>query len=156
MKNIFLIQVICIFLLTSCGFKVINQNVMQNFDIAEIETNGNSRVNYFIKNRLFLESKSSEKKLVKLKLTTKKEKIIKEKNIKNEVTKYQLNIIANVRLYLIAEDKSFKFNISESGEFSVKSIHSKTIFNEKKTLKVLSENIGDKIIEELTVKLNDL
>ena len=156
MKNIFLAHIICIFLLTSCGFKVVNQNLMQNFDIAEIETNGNSRINYFIKNRLLLESKNSEKKLVKLKLNTKKEKVIKEKNIKNEVTKYKLNIIAYVNLYLIAEDKSFDFSISESGEFSVKSIHSKTIFNEKKTLKTISESIGDKIIEELIVVLNDL
>ena len=156
MKNIFLVHIICIFLLTSCGFKVINQNLIQNFDIAEIETNGNSRINYFIKNRLLLESKNSEKKLVKLKLNTKKEKIIKERNIKNEITKYQLNIIAEVNLYLIAEDKSLQFKVSESGEFSVKSIHSKTIFNEKKTLKILSENISDKIIEEITIKLNDL
>ena len=155
MKNFFFIQVIFLFLLTNCGFKVINQNLTRNFDIAEIETIGNSRVNYFIKNRILLGSKNSEKKLIKLKLNTKKEKIIKEKNIKNEVTKYKLNIIAYVNLYLIAEDKSFDFSISESGEFSVKSIDSKTIFNEKKTLKTISESIGDKIIEELIVVLND-
>ncbi len=146
----------CIFLFTSCGFKVVNQNLIQNFDIAEIEADGNSRINYFIKNRLLLGSKNSEKKLIKLKLNTKKERIIEEKNIKNEVTKYQLNIVTDVSLYLIAEDKSFKFKVSESGQYSVGSIHSKTIFNEKKTLKALSENIGDKIIEELTVRLNDL
>ena len=156
MKNFFFIQVIFLFLLTNCGFKVVNQNLTQNFDIAEIETSGNSRVNYFIKNRILLGSKNSEKKLIKLKLDTKKEKIIREKNIKNEVTKYKLNITAYVNLYLIAEDKSFDFSISESGEFSVKSIHSKTIFNEKKTLKTISESIGDKIIEELIVVLNDL
>ena len=155
MKKFFFIQVIFLFLLTNCGFKVVNQNLTRNFDIAEIETSGNSRVNYFIKNRILLGSKNSEKKLIKLKLNTKKEKVIKEKNIKNEVTKYKLNIIAYVNLYLIAEDKSFDFSISESGEFSVKSIHSKTIFNEKKTLKTISESIGDKIIEELIVVLND-
>ena len=156
MKKFFFIQVIFLFLLTNCGFKVVNQNLTRNFDIAEIEMSGNSRVNYFIKNRILLGSKNSEKKLIKLKLNTKKEKIIKEKNIKNEVTKYKLNIISYVNLYLIAEDKSFDFSVSESGEFSVKSIHSKTIFNEKKTLKTISESIGDKIIEELIVVLNDL
>ena len=66
MKNFFFIQVIFLFLLTNCGFKVINQNLTRNFHIAEIEMSGNSRVNYFIKNRILLGSKNSEKKLIKL------------------------------------------------------------------------------------------
>ena len=146
--------IVCLILLTNCGFKL--TDLQNNYYITEINTIGDKRINYKLKTKLLSSSKKESKNILLLNVNTKKEKIIKERNIKNEITKYQLNIIADVNLYLIAEDKSLQFKVSESGEFSVKSIHSKTIFNEKKTLKILSENISDKIIEEITIKLNDL
>ena len=151
-----LITILFLPLLTNCGFEVINRSNIEQFDINQITTSGDRRINFRIKERLKFAKSENDKKLVNINLNTKKTKSVKERNIKNEITKYQLNIIADVNLYLIAEDKSLQFKVSESGEFSVKSIHSKTIFNEKKTLKILSENISDKIIEEITIKLNDL
>ena len=156
MKKIFLLQIIIIFFVTGCGFKVVNQNLVRNFDIAELEAKGNKRVNYYIKNKLLLNAKSSEKKLIKVILNTKLKKIIKEKNIGNEVTKYQLMISSNVKFNLFGEEKMSEFSITDSGDFSVGDIHSKTVNNEKKLIRVMSENLGDRIVNQLITKLNDL
>ena len=42
-------------LTTSCGYKVSKFN--KNFQILDIQTSGDKRVNYLIKNRLLLSSK---------------------------------------------------------------------------------------------------
>ena len=83
--------------LTNCGFNVVNQTELSNFDISEIITTGDNKINYKIKNKLLLNSKKSEKKLLIVYLDTKKTKNVKERNIKNEITKYKIEIRINVQ-----------------------------------------------------------
>ena len=46
-----IITIILIFL-TSCGFKVVNLSDIENFNIVTINTEGEKRINYIIKNNL--------------------------------------------------------------------------------------------------------
>ena len=66
--------------LFGCGYKVVNYSELNNFDIASIETNGNERINYKIKNKLLFNSSKNDKRLIKINLETTKEKKVKEKN----------------------------------------------------------------------------
>ena len=91
MKKILNIIVIIIFT-SACGFKVIKQPEIRNFYIAEIEVEGDKRINYIIKRNLLNSLKDKSKKPLKLILETKKIKDIKERNIKKEITKYQITI----------------------------------------------------------------
>ena len=78
-----------IILLNGCGFKVLDKSDANNFSIKEIITSGDKRINYKITNNLFIYSKKKRQNEIILYLDTKKNNIIKEKNIKNEITKYQ-------------------------------------------------------------------
>ena len=50
--------------------------------------------------------------IVFINLSTKKNKNIKEKNIKNEITKYEISLNVNVRFNLINSDTNYKINLS--------------------------------------------
>ena len=87
---------ILLILLTSCGFKVIDKSKQSDFFIKEINTVGDRRVNFILKNELIRNSKKDSLNQINLEITSKKIKEIKEKNIKNQVTKYEINL--NVEL----------------------------------------------------------
>ena len=72
-------------LLVGCGFKVVDRSSLGNFDISEITTNGEKRINYILKNKILFASNKNDKKLISINLKTSKDKVSKEKNIKNEI-----------------------------------------------------------------------
>ena len=83
-----------LFLLTNCGFSVVKNNI--NYNITEISTIGDKKINFILKNKLFLNSNDKNQKIIKLNLNTNKTKTIKEKNISNQITKYQININTDI------------------------------------------------------------
>lgn len=155
-KNYFLLIIFIV--ATSCGFKVIDQSKLINFSINEITASGDKRVNYKIKNKILFKSKTKENynKIVNLDLTTKKTKDIKEKNIKNEITKYQIVIEAKVKVEGLNVKAPIEFTISKNGDFKVGIQHSQTLNNEKTLVELLSENLAEEILSEIIFKLNDI
>ena len=155
MKKIFFQIFIVLLITTSCGFKVYNQAELINFSAEEIRTTGDSRINYNLKNKLISSLKNDYKEKIILIIETKKNKTIKEKNIKNEITKYQISINANIKI----ESTDFNvepFVVQEKGDYNVSSQHSQSINAEKKLIRQLSNNLGDKILEELLFRINDI
>ena len=143
-------------ILSGCGFKIINQSENQKYNINEIKFTGEKRINYFIKNKLIrrpnIDNLNNE---ITLLINTSKNKIIKEKNIKNEITKYGIIIASNITVKT-AKDNTYKFSVSSNGDYSVSEQNSATINNEKKIIKILSQDLADKIITELNLTINDL
>ena len=154
MKKIFsfLKIVILTFLVSNCGFKVVDQSKLINFKVGSISISGDSRVSYIIKNKLLPYSKNNEKKIIDLDIEIKKNKDIKEKNIKNEITKFQISIVTNVQY---GDDSSEKFAILKKGDYSVTNQYSQTLNNEKKLIKTLSENLAEELIEKLMERIGD-
>tara|TARA_B100001057_G_C22846197_1_gene949129 strand:+ start:64 stop:531 length:468 start_codon:yes stop_codon:yes gene_type:complete len=153
-KKIFQIFIVLL-ITTSCGFKVYNQADLINFSAEEIRTTGDSRINYDLKNKIISSFKNDYKEKIILIIETKKNKTIKEKNIKNEITKYQISINANIKI----ESTDFNvepFVVQEKGDYNVSSQHSQSINAEKKLIRQLSNNLGDKILEELLFRINDI
>jgi hypothetical protein len=156
MKKIILI----IFLLTSlnnCGFKISEKKELKGYLISKIDTYGEGRINYKIKNLLNTKSTTANNdKKLKITLNTNKEKNIKEKNINNEITKYQMIVTTKVNYEDTSQELSGNFTINVSGEYKVLEKHVQTINNEKKLQKNLANEIAERILEELGGKLNDL
>ena len=151
-----IIYSIIFLILSGCGFKIVNQSENQGYNISEIELEGEKRINYFIKNRLLRKSNNGNlNNLIKLFIVTKKTKTIKEKNIKNEITKYEINITSNI-VAKLAKSNNYEFSVSSNGDYSVSEQNSTTINNEKKLIKILSQNMAEKIITELDLTINDL
>ena len=155
MKNLKLITIaISLILLTGCGFKIIDKRELLNFNIKEISTNGDKRINFELKNKLSDYNDTNSSKVIKIELDTKKTKSIKEKNISNEITKYQIKVVVNVKLIKINNTNNLEFTIEREGDYVVADKFSQTLNNEKKLIRNITEKISESIIGEIINKLN--
>ena len=155
-KLISVINILVFLFLTSCGFKVINNNQLKEFSIADITTTGDKKINFNIRNKLLFNSKDNARKLIKIKLNTTKNKSIKEKNIKNEITKYEIVINVKVEFNVVMKNDFKNITVSKSADYSVAEQYSQTLNNEKNLIEYLSEDIAEEILSELALKLNDI
>ena len=151
-----LIAILLTLVLTGCGFKVVQNSSFNNFSISDIITEGDKRINFILKNKLSAASSESENKLIQISLKTDKDKQVKERNIKNEITKYQIKITVKVTCAEVSNSSQFEFFKSKTGDYSVSNQYSKTLSNEKKLVELLTDNIADQILNELRTKLNAL
>tara|TARA_B100000959_G_C14875253_1_gene580137 strand:- start:168 stop:641 length:474 start_codon:yes stop_codon:yes gene_type:complete len=139
-----------------CGFKILNKNELNNFNISKITTSGDKRINFKIKNNLISRSQINKDNNIILKIFTQKNKTIKEKNIKNEITKYNIDLNTVIEFNVINQEKKFKFNIKISGYYLVANNHSATLSNEKSLVNSLVEDLSEKILNEISFILNDI
>ena len=142
-----------LFLLSSCGFKVVTNTNNYNFD--DIIISGDKRVNYTLKNKLISSSNTKSTNVIKLNIFTDKEKIIKEKNISNKVTKYEIKINAKIDYSFIKNGIEDNLTIVKTGFYDVGKRYSETLNNEKKLTNLLIDSLTKEIIKNLNIKLND-
>ena len=154
MMKIFLI--LSFFITFSCGFEVVDKSNINNFSILEVNTKGNNRINYKIKNYLLINTQDINNNVLSLNITTKVIKKVKEKNIKNEITKYEVELNAEINTYFIDKNVSNDFNISVLGDYLVHSNYSTTITNEKNLVNNLTERLSKLILKKIRNSINDL
>lgn len=155
MKNFILLVIFT--LVIGCGFKVVNKSQSINFNLKEINTSGENRINYKLKNKLLIFNQNeNNNKSYNINLKTDKIKKIKEKNINNVITKYEIKVSTQVIVSTLQEKEVVRFTTSESGNFETGERHSQTISNEKKLISLITSDLADQIIDQLFTKLNDL
>ena len=154
MKRILFI--ILLVLLTGCGFKVVNVSDQNNFSIINLSSEGNKRINYIIKNRIQSGSRKDSANRIVVDLITTKTKNVKEKNIKNEVTKYEILITINVKFSSEDNEKKYEFTKKSKNDYSVSTQFSQTRNNEKKLTELLSEKLAEEILREISKNINDI
>ena len=154
MKKISILITILL-LINGCGFKIVNKNNAITFYISDVNTAGEKRINYKLRNKLLSFNKIGENPII-LDLVTSKTKIIKEKNIKNEITKYSVIINTVITIRDSANNEIEKFKFEKNGEYNVSKQHSQTLSNEKKLINLLTEELKKEIIDELIIRLDDL
>ena len=150
----FIILIFAIFV-SGCGFKVVNQNYLNDYKLTEINIAGDNRISYLLKNKLKIFKQTGSKDL-KIDITINKIKNINEKNIQNQITKYEIIINANVKFYIVEKNLMDSFTINKSGVYNVNDRYSETVNNEKRLVKDLVNNISDQISKDLRIKLNDI
>ena len=147
---------VLLILLTSCGFKVVDKSKQNNFFINKINTEGDRRVNFILKNELLNNSVKNSQNQINLDINSKKVKTIKEKNIKNQVTKYEINLNIDLKVKFANTNREFNVSSSSNGDYSVADNYSSTLSNEKKLIENLVENISEDILKKIGSKINDL
>ena len=145
-----------LFITVNCGYKVINETEKNNFSIQEITTSGDKRLNFKIKNNLLNYSEKNNQNSLLVDIITKKSKSIKEKNIKNEITKYEISLNAIVKFRLNNNDINYEINVSNNGNYLVSDSYSTTLSNEKKLIDDLIESLSEEILKKITLKLDDI
>ena len=141
---------------SSCGYKVLDNRGSEDFSINEIKTSGDNRINFKIKNSLIVNSPESKAQSIIMELYTEKKKEVKEKNIKNQITKYQITLSSYVKLNFLQNNKKVEFNIVSTGNYQVSEKYSSTLKNEKRLIDDLTNDISDKIKKQINLILNDL
>ena len=148
---------ILIFIISSsCGYKVLDNQGSKDFSIKEIKTSGDNRINFKIKNSLIINSSESKAQSIIMELYTEKNKEVKEKNIKNQITKYSITLSSYVKLNFSQNNKKKEFNIVSTGDYQVSEKYSSTLKNEKRLIDDLTNDISDKIKKRINLILNDL
>ena len=155
MKKILLYCFLMSFI-TSCGFKVADKSQFNNFKIQNVSAVGDKRVNFKIRNFLLNNDKETSENIIFIKLNTKRTKSVKEKNLKNEITKYQ--IVLNTKLDVEMKINNLIFDISSSvsGNYLVGENYSTSLSNEQKLTDDLIETLSKQILNKINTKLNDL
>lgn len=141
------------FLLFNCGYKV--ANLQKNYNILEVETSGDNRINYKIRNKLLVTSKNANATTIKLSLNSKKKKNIKEKNINNQITKYEIVVTTIIKYESINSPYKGEFSIIKTGDYSVSEKYSDTLNSEKNLIKNLINDIVEEIQDNLSTNFND-
>jgi len=128
----------------------------KNLLLKKFQRRGDKRINYKIKNNLLAETNKSSSIILIVNLETNKNKSIKEKNIKNEIEKYEILIKTKVRFNLENNKEEQEFNVEVIGEYSVGDRYSASINAEKSLINGLTMQISNKIRNQLNIKINDL
>jgi len=129
---------------------VVKNNNFQNIAITDLNLNGDNRVNFLIKNKLKIFKKGNAANLIELDIFTNKIKLIKDKNINNEVSNYEIIINAKIMMNNSNTMTKKTFTIKSSGNLKVESRNSTTRNNEKTLIDRLSNKIADEILSKIS------
>ena len=155
-KNINKFLLIFLFIIISnCGYKILDNAETNNFNIKEINSFGDKRINFKIKNSLIVDSMEDRTNNLILELDTKKIKKIKEKNIKNEITKYEISLISNIKLNFLEKNQKHSFSIISTGDYLASDRYSTTLKNEKRLVEDLTNDLSSKIKNRINLVTND-
>ena len=140
-------------LLTSCGFEVVKNTY--GFNILEVNAEGDKKISYALKNRIKINNSDLNKNFIKINIDSEKVKLIKEKNIQNKITKYEIKIVSNVKYMILPENITKILTINKAANFNVADNNVETLNNEKKLIDNLIDEMADEILLKISLDFND-
>ena len=150
------ILIISLFSLNHCGFKVVKYSEDKNYNVINFEDAGNNNINYTIQRNLVRTHNNQNLFDLSISIESILNKNIKEKDISNKVTKYELFVVSKVKILVIDKNKEYEFTISDKGELKASSKINKLKYDENIILLRLANNISNQIDRKITSLLNDL
>ena len=157
-KNIRLIYIFGLFIfVASCGFEPIRFNNINNVSVAEITSTGHQNIYFKLANYLkqVLGFKKDNPIKIKINLETNQDKTIKEKNNKNEITKYTIIVTTKVHITFLNEGNKLNFDIIKKNQYQVDDQFSITSANERESLNQIIKNLSEEIFQTILMKIND-
>lgn len=153
-----LILIFILFISTSCGYKTLDYKKVRNINLNEVTNEGNKSINFKILSQLkqLFTSNQSQNEIYDIHLISKENVTIKEKNKKNEITKYEISIKCNLVFKNTINEKKFKIDLIKKTNYRVDNKNLKTIQNKKKAREELIASMSEEIIEKIVQKLNDI
>ena len=142
------------FLLTSCGFQRMDTVGGMNFYVENINFLGDKKSGYIISNSIMPYSNPSSQNKINLNLNVSREKVAKEKNISNKITKFTLIMNVEIESYISSSSEIKKNNFTHSLDYEVAKNHSNTIAKEKSIVENISNIVGEKIVRYLRSEYN--
>ncbi len=151
--NKILIIIITLLFISNCGFQRISNDRLNNFQVKNFLVSGDTKIANRIKNNLMINIRKESPNLISLSLDLKKTKNISEKNSVNQITKYSINLIANVVLINEINNKIDKIKISEAMSYNVENTYTQSLKNEQQIILDLSGKITEEILKYIYLKI---
>ena len=126
---------------------------LNNFQVKNFLVSGDTKIANRIKNNLMINIRKESPNLISLSLDVKKTKNISEKNSANQITKYSINLIADVVLINEINGKIDKVNITEEMKYNVENTYTQSLKNEKQITQDLSGKIAEEILKYIYLKI---
>ncbi len=152
-KYTFIISIILL-LINSCSYQNMNSKDQKKFYIQEFDITGDSRASFLIQKKIQRFSNKDGGNKIKLLVELNKNKTIEEKNIQNKVTKYNLTLIANVKIIDLNSTRKIKRTFTATRIYNVEDNHSATINNLKEANNSLINMIVDEVLDQLRIYFN--
>ena len=133
------------FFVTACSYQKMNSIDQKKFFVQEFEIDGDTRESFVIQKKIKRFSNKDSANKVKIYINLTKGKTIKEKNIQNKVTKYNLSLSADVKIVEIK--RTFVANQT----YDVDDNYSNTVNNLKAASNTLIDRIIDEILDQLRI-----
>ena len=153
MKNIKITSILIFLILSSCGFKPINQKNNSLIYFNEIVISGDKRISYSLKNNISLISDETSKNNYNAEIKLTKQRKIRIKEISGKVTRYNINLSALLRLTNNKNRKEIQKTFNRNADYDVATIHSDTINNENNATKNLTQQISNDIINFISLSM---
>ena len=151
MKSIILTPLIIIILISSCSYQKMNSADQKKFHIKEFEINGDKRESFVIQKKIQRFSNKESSNKIKILINLKKNKAIKEKNIQNKVTKYNISLSADVKIVDLNTTNEVKRSFNAVQTYNVEDSYSSTVNNSKDANNLLIDKIVDEILDQLRI-----
>ena len=149
--KLLLILVFLMLLNISCSYKKMNSVDQKRFDIQDFEISGGTRETFIIQKKIQRFSNKKSENKIKLIIDLKKNETIKEKNIQNKVTKYNIELSADVRIIDLNKANEILRTFSANQIYSVEDSYSNTVNNSKEANNSLIEKIANEILDQLRI-----
>ena len=142
-------------MLLSCGFKPINLKNEKVIYIKNIDVKGATRSAYFLKNNILLISDNNSKNIYDIELKITKKENSKIKNKSGRTTRYNLSLVAVLKLKNLNNKMETKKMFFENGDYEVATIHSNTINNKKSVEKDIIQKLSEDIVTYITLSMRN-
>ena len=152
----FITTLIIFSFISHCNYKPLSLSGLENYKIVKIETEGERRIGYKLKNLVLLENKNDASIPLNLNFNITKTKSINEKNINNKITKYKIDINVVVTMTSNIDTKVKTFNVTKSGIYDSSDKYTADLKSEKNLINSLTDNLADDILKNIIIKINEL
>ena len=144
-KNYIISVLIFSVLLTSCGYNKISEN-KNAIHVQNINIINKNNTTYVLKNAILgISNNNSDNKFI-ISLKTTEKKFANIKSTSGKITRYTLQISANIILKDVKTSKTTSKSFSRSYNYDVAKSHSDTLSNEKNAYENITEQIKDDML----------
>ena len=95
----------------------------------------------------------NEENILSLNINSNKRKIIYEKNEKNEITKYKINVIIKVKFNEVIDQISEEFEVSATKILNVQNQQFGTLNRERRLVDLICDDLAIKILDEISIRI---
>jgi len=136
-------------ILSSCGFKAMNNITGNSYAINNIKIEENKRVGHLLKKIIYSHSTNASEILLDVNIRAQKKTKIKERNISYKTTKKTMVLNIDIEMKNIRNNKVTKSTFSQELDYTIGISHSSTLNNEKTALSELTDRISQDVIIQI-------